>query len=412
MNLEITPKKSEGTERLLAVSVPVEEVIAAEEQAATRYATKVRLPGFRPGKVPAAMVRKRFAEAIRQEAIEALVQGAFKQVVDEQKLRVVGQPHIDNLEFNDGKPLTFELHLEVHPELKLERTTGFRVTRTPRVVNDDSVREQIDQLRDQRAAWSPVTDKPMPGDMVTVNLATADESGAMSDGKEYRVVLGEGQAIPAIEEVIMETAPGETTERKVKWPDDFPDESQRGKTKMVRAAVVDVKRKSLPALDESFAREAGDFDSVDALTKAVRTDLERMAQRETDAEVRQRLVDEIISANPFDVPQVWVQQLIQSYAEAYQIPETEREKFAGEFRSVAERQVRRDLVIETIAEREKLKASEADIDTRVAEVAEKNNSDPGKVYASLQKAGRLAELERSITEDKVYGWLLEKNDVQ
>ncbi|MEP6690340.1 MAG: trigger factor [Gemmatimonadaceae bacterium] len=412
MNLAITPKKSEGTERLLEVSVPVEEVQQAEEQAAHRYATKVRLPGFRPGKVPAAMVRKRFADAIRQEAIEALVQSAFKQVVDEQKLRVVGQPHIDKLQFDEGKPLTFELHLEVHPELKLDRTTGFRVQRTMRVVNDEAVREQIEQLREQRATWTPVSEKPMPGDMVTVNLATSDESGAMGEGKEYRLVLGEGQAIPGIEEVVMETATGETTERPVKWPDDFPDEAQRGKTKKVRATLVDVKRKTLPDVDETFAREAGDFESTEALTAAVRADMEKVAERETESEVRQRLVDEIISANPFDVPQAWVQQLVQAYAESYKIPEGDREKFAGEFRTVAEKQVRRDLVIETIAEREMLKASEADIDKRVAEVAEKRGSEPGQVYASLQKAGRLTELERSITEDKVFAWLLEKNEVQ
>ena len=210
----------------------------------------------------------------------------------------------------------------------------------------------------------------------------------------------------------MEMAPGQTLERPVRWPDDFPDETQRGTTKKVRVTLQDVKRKSVPELDDAFAREVGDFDSLDALRKMVREDLERHAQREADAEVRQRLVDEIIGANPFDVPPSWVNQLVQAYMQAYQIPEEERDRFGAEFRPMAERQVRRDLVIDTIAEREGLTASESDIDRHVAEVAEKRNADPGKVYASLQKAGRLREIERSLTEDKVFAWLMEKNTVE
>ncbi len=243
-------------------------------------------------------------------------------------------------------------------------------------------------------------------------LATTDDTGALPEGKEYRIVVGSGQAIPAIEELIMSTDAGATQEGPVKWPEDFPDEAQRGKTKTVRVQVVDVKRKELPALDDAFAREVGDFDSLDALRTAVRADLATHTTREADAEVRQKLIDEIVSANPFEVPVSWVNDLVRAYAEMYQIPEEEKQKFAGEFRPVAERQVRRDLVIETIATREKLAASESDIDARVADVAAKRGAEPGAIYASLQKAGRIKEIERSITEDKVFAWLLEHNEIQ
>lgn len=412
MDIEITPTKSEGVERLLRISVPADTVRKAEDTAARRYATQARLPGFRPGKAPAAMVKKKFAEAIRQEAIEALVQDAYKEVVEREQYRLASQPHIHDLKFAEGEPLTFELHLEVRPDIDLSRTQGFRVTRRDTAVTDDAVVEQIDQLRDQRATWSPVEDRPAPGDQVTVELATADESGEIPAGKEYRLELGGGQAIPAVEEVIMEAKPGETIERPVRWPDDFPDEAQRGKTKTVRVHLKDVKRKTLPALDDAFAREVGDFDSLDALRTAVRTDLEGHTEREAESEVRQKLLDEIIGANPFEVPPSWVNQLVDAYAQAYQIPDEEKERFAGEFRTMAERQVRRDLVIDTIAEREGLTATEADVDARVAEVAEKRNADAGQVYAAMQKAGRLREIERSITEDKVFGWLKERNTIE
>ncbi len=412
MELEITTKKSDGVARHLEVRVPAETVADAEDKAARRYATKLRLPGFRPGKAPAAMIRKRFGPAIREEALNSLLNEAYKEVLEREKIQPAGQPRVEHVHFDEGQPLTFELHVEVRPEIVLARTTGFRVQRNRRPVSDEQVRDQIEHLRDQRATWTPVEEKPLPADLVTVQLATADESGAMPEAKQYQIVLGAGQAIPGIEEVIMEGTPGQTVERPVKWPDDFPDESQRGKTKAVRVTLVDVKRKQLPELDDAFAREVGDFDSLEGLQKTVREDLERHAERDADADVRQKLVDDIISANPFDVPKSWVDQMVEAYIEAYQVPEEERDRFRGEFRAVAERQVRRDLVIETIAGKQSLRASESDIDARVAEVAERRNADPGQVYASLQKAGRIRELERSITEDKVFGWLMEQNIVE
>jgi trigger factor len=412
MNIEITTKKSDGVARHLEVKVPLETVADAEDKAARRYASKLRLPGFRPGKAPAAIIRKRFGPAIREEALNSLLNEAYKEVLEREKIQPAGQPRVEHVHFDEGQPLTFELHVEVRPEIVLQRTTGFRVQRNRRAVSDEQVRDQIEHLRDQRATWTPVEEKPLPGDLVSVELATADEAGAMPEPKQYQIVLGAGQAIAGVEEVIMELAPGQTVERPVKWPDDFPDETERGKMKAVRVKLVDVKRKQLPELDDAFAREVGDFDSLDALNKTVREDLDRHADRDADAEVRQRLVDDIISANPFDVPRTWVDQMVEAYIEAYQVPENERDRFRSEFRAVAERQVRRDLVIDTIADKQGLRAKESDIDARVAEVAERRSADPGQVYASLQKAGRIRELERSITEDKVFGWLMEQNIVE
>jgi trigger factor len=412
MNISVTPKRSEGLERVLEVTVPAEELRGAEARAAKKYAGQARLPGFRPGKAPAAMVQKRFAGPIRQEAIEALLQDAYQAVLAQEKLTPASQPRVEHLHVHDGEPLTFELHLEVRPEIELPRTQGFRVTREVQPVTEEQAREQIEHLREQRATWTPLTDKPLPGDMVTVTLATSSDDGDLLAGKEYRIVLGGGQAIPGVEELIMEAAPGETVERPVRWPDDFPDEEQRGKTKTVRVALGDVKRKTLPELDDAFAREVGDFETLDALKAAVRDDLVKHVEREADAQTRNKLLEDLMGANPFDVPSSWVDRYVDAYVSSYGVPEEEQEKFRTEFRPAAERQVRRDLIIETLAEREGLKATEADIDERVADVAQKRNSDPGQVYASLQKSGRLRELETSITEDKVFDWLMERNEVE
>ena len=412
MDIQITTKKSEGVERLLEVSVPLATVAAEEEKTARRYATSVRLPGFRPGKAPPAMVRKRFKDAIRQQVLETLVQEAFKEVMEREKLDVAAQPHVHDVKFDEGQPLTFELHLEVRPKLELTRTEGFRIARTEPAVADDAVAQQIETLRDQKATWAPVEEKPREGDMVKVLLATPETAGGeMPEGSPYNIVLGGGQAIPGVEELFMELAPGETKERVVKWPDDFPDEAQKGQTKNVRVTLQEVKRKTSPALDDAFAREVGDFDSIDALTAAVRTDLEEHARRDADAQVRQQIIDEITQANPFDVPPSWVNRMIGAYMEAYKIPEEQRQAFGNEFAAVAERQVRRDMIIDAIADKEQLAATEKDVDDRVATVAAQRGTDPGQVYSSLQKAGRLPEIERSITEEKVFEWLIARNEI-
>jgi trigger factor len=411
MTITITPTESAGVSRRMQISVPADTVASYEEKAARKYATQARIPGFRPGKAPTAMVRKRYANEVRQEAIELAMNDAFREAVEREGLKLAAQPHVHDLKAEPGQPLEFELHCEVRPELTLEKLDGFTVTRRDSAVTDDLIDEQIEKIREQKADWAPVEDKPAPGDMVTVMLATADADGSLPEGKEYRLVLGGGQAIAGIEELIMETPPGGTTERQVRWPDDFPDESQRGATKLVRVLLTDVKRKSLPALDDAFAREIGDFDTVQILRDAVRADMGEHAKREADAEVRGQLIDRIVEANPFDVPKAWVMQLVDGYMQMYGVPDAEKQRFAQEFIPMAERQVRRDLIVDTVAERESLTASASAVDARIEELAKARNVDPGQVYAQLQKSGRLQEIERELTEDRVFGWLLEKNPV-
>lgn len=412
MSIQITATKAEGAERRLQVAVPAARVADARNKAAARVAKQVRVPGFRPGKAPAAMVKKQFAQAIDQEAVDLLLREAFEAVLEQEKLDLATQPHAHDVKFGDDESLSFELHCEVRPTIELAKLEGFRVMRPKSDVTDDMVQEQLDRLLEQRATWTPVEGKPSEGDLVTVTLATAEDDGTIPEGREYRLVMGAGQAIAGIEELVLSMSIGETKEQPVKWPEDFPDEAQRGKTKPVRATLSEIKKKSVPALDDAFAAEMGDFASLDALKETIRKDVGDNLVREADAAARTQLLDEIVTANPFDLPPSWVKQMIQAYAEAYRIPQEEILKFADEIKGMAERQVRRDLIIDTLAEKHSLVATEADVDAKVAEMAEKRGEDAGKTYAALQKAGRLRELERGITEERVFAWLLERNTIE
>ena len=173
MKIEFTPRASEGVERHIQVSVPAEAVKDAEDKAARRYASTVRLPGFRPGKAPATVVRKKFGEAIRQEALESIVREAYEEFVEKESIKVAAQPHVHDLKFEEGKPLTFELHLEVRPTVELARTHGFKIQKPPVEVTEEQLNQQLEQIRDEKATWTPVEEKPKPGDMVNVQIATA-----------------------------------------------------------------------------------------------------------------------------------------------------------------------------------------------------------------------------------------------
>jgi len=411
---EILVKKTkvEPGEASLEVSIPPESVKAAEDRATKFYQARARLPGFRQGKAPAAVVKKKFADDIRQETLRELVQESWRVAQKQEELKPIADPHIHNLKWEDGAPVTFEFHVELKPELKLQRLGGFRLTRTVPAVTAAQVDTQIDALREQRAPWTPVAgEQPKPKDLVDVIIATR-EHGEEKDPQPYQFVLGEGRAIPDVEQRIMSLTPGESVEATVRFPDDFAEEAKRGQTRDVKITLREVKRQELPALDDAFARETGDFESVDALRTAVTADLTKEAGREADAKVRGDLVQQIIEANNVVAPRPLVERVLGMYAQAYEVPEERWPQFAKEFQTVAESQVKRDLVLDHVVESQNLRATEAELDERIQQLAERRGMKAAELYASLEKAKRLRDVARSITEEKVFAYLLSQSTVE
>jgi trigger factor len=410
---EITVEKTaeDSASKSLRVTVPVDRVREAEAKALKYYVQRARLPGFRPGKAPAAVVRKRFGDAIRQSVLEEVIRESWETARASESLKPITDPSIRNLKFEDGSPIEFDLLVEVRPELTLERTGGFRVERRVAPVADAAVEEQLARVQEQKAAWIPVEGaKPSPGQMVRVEVAPIDEAGAGA-AQPYDLVLGQNQAIPDLEERIMSLLPGEQTDAEVKFPEDHPDESRRGQSRRVRVTLHDVKRQDLPLLDDAFAREVGDFETLDALRAAIRQDLEQEAAREADAQVRQALVQQVVEANNVQAPESLVHRLMHGYAEMYRVPQEQLEQFEQQFHQVAEAQVRRDLVLDAVVEANALRATEAELDARVAELAASRGVPAGQLYGNLQKANRLPELERGITEEKAFAWLLQQSTI-
>jgi trigger factor len=410
-DISIVKTKEDVASKSLQVTVPVDRILQVENKAVRQYSERARLPGFRQGKAPEAVVRRRFGEAIRQTVLEQLIRESWDAAKKAEDLKPIAEPHIHDLKFEEGKPLEFEFHVEVRPDVQLARTGGFTVRREVKPVTDQDVEERLRDVQERKASWLPVDgQKPAPGQLVRVEVAPfdGDTPGA---AQPYTMVLGEGRALPDVEERVMSLLPGETVDAEVRFPDDHPDESKRGQSRKVRITLHEVKRQELPPLNDDFAREVGDFETLDALRAAIRKDLEQDARAAADSAARQELLQQIYAANNVPAPASLVTRLIQGYMQAYQIPAEQFETFAAEFRPVAEQQVRRELVLDAVVEAEKLAATEAELDERVAALAAGRQVSPGQLYAQLEKNGRLRELERSITEEKAFAWLLQQSNV-
>ncbi len=411
---QITVEKTaeDSASKSLRVTVPVDRVREAEARALKYYAQRARLPGFRPGKAPDTVVRKRFGDAIRQTVLEEVIRESWETAKTNESLKPITDPAIRNLKFEEGSPIEFELHVEVRPELKLDRVGGFRIERRETAVLDSAVDEQLARIQEQKAAWIPVEGvKPSPGQMVRVEVATI-ENGTASPAQPHNLVLGENQTIPELEEQIMSLLPGETKDAEVRFPEDHPDETRRGQTRHLRITLHEVKRQELPPLDDALAREVGDFESLEALRAAVRLDLEREAAREADAEVRRSLIAQVVEANNIQAPESLVHRLMHGYADMYKVPEEQLPAFEQQFHQIAEEQVKRDLALDALVDAHGLRATEADLDERINTMAGARGVPAGEIYASLEKSKRLTELERAITEEKAFDFLLRQSTVE
>lgn len=398
--------------KTVEVTVPVERLADAERRAVREYARQIRLPGFRKGHAPEAVVRKKFDQEIKRWILEDSLRQGWELVLKEAQLKPTADPHIRKVTFEPEQPLTFEILVEIRPELALATVGGFAISRPAVAVTEEMVEEQLDRLREQKATWTPLEGvQPAPGHLVSVSVTTIEAGKEPVDGAPYSLVIGQGQAIPELEEMVLTLKPGETTEGDVRFPEDHPDATRRGQSRRIRVTLHEVKSQLLPPLDDAFAREVGEFESAAALTAQVREDVAAEATRNAEQAVREQLVQKIVEANNVPAPENLVHRLLHAYAEGYQIPKEQFETFAQSFHPIAESQVRRELVLDAIATAQNLHATEQDLDARVAELAGARGVEPGKLYASLQQANRLGELERSLTEEKTFSWLLSQSTV-
>jgi len=423
-DLKIAVLDAGSWSRRLTVTVPADRVQRTRTVITQKIARQARQPGFRQGKIPLRVIEQRYGSSIDQETVDQAIKDAYREALESEGITPISQGRIDRVQYDRGTELTFEVEMEIRPEIELTALSGFTVSRPPVTVEEGDVDSVLERLRDERASWEPIEEgrRPDYGDRSLIEIVALDrEAGTEEEPRPYRIVVGEGQAIPDVEAAVMTLATGETGEFGVAFPEDFPDETRRGQAQQLRISLREAERKVLPSMDDSFAASLGEFESVQALRERILEDLTEDARQRAEADVRRQLIDQVIEANPFAAPVSMVERYLDLMVgedpddpkPTIRSPE-DQERFGQvreSLRPQAEWGLKRTLIIERLAEQEGLRASQDEIDGRVDILATRHQRSPSEVWIELEKSGQLEALEREITEEKVFDFLKSQNTV-
>lgn len=426
--LRVDVQEPASWSRRLSITVPSERVRRVRQSVASKIAGTVRMPGFRKGKTPASIVERQFGPHIEQETLDRVIQDAYREALSSSGLNPITQGQVENVHYHgDGGDVHFDVAFEVQPTVELTTLEGFEVERPADTVTDQDITDLLERLRGERATLHPLEDGARPGygDLVVVEITDLDDPEAQDEspeGRQFRFELGEGQAIPDIEQAIMTLAVGEEGEFPVTYPEDFADEAQRGQQQRLRIKLVEGRRKELPELDDEFAKGLGDFETLDALRERVRGDMQNDAKTRADSAVRDALLQQVVEANAFDVPDSMVDRYVEFMTGDVPDKEGRRRQRSPEdeerfsqlralVRPQAETALKRMMVVEHLAEREGLRATADDVDARVEKLAEQNGRTPSDVWVELERTGQMQALESEIMEEKVFEYLSTRNTI-
>lgn len=410
-DLQVTVESPGSWARKLSIRVPADRLEREKQDAARRLAQKVRLPGFRKGKVPSHVLEKKFGPAVEQEMLEKVMNSAYREAIQQEGLVPISQAAIENVHYHAGEDLTFDVQFEVRPEIELNRIGGFQVKKQVPEINDDAVSRVIDRLKEEHAVWKPIEDGQslVLGDMANVEITSLDGPNA-NQPKRYQIFLGQDQVRPQIEELIRTMSPGQQNEFTVDLPDG-EDENDL-KPHPIRIHLIDAKRPEYPPVDDDFAKSLGSFDSLADLKEKVQADLEKEATADAERALRHQLTDQILEANPFDVPDAMVNQYLDQMIRPRPNDDPAQiEQMKASVRPQAVHGIRRLMLVDRVADMEGLRATESEIEAKVEELAARFNKPLPEVRAQLQKSGRLGEIEEQITEEKVFEYLKSLSDI-
>jgi trigger factor len=405
------------TQREISVEIPADVVSRETENVIQKYQKMARLPGFRKGKVPATVVRQRFAEDIKTEVVEHLVPRYFRQETEKQGLHPVSQPRVSDLHVHDGQPLTFKAKFEVLPDFDVQGYTEIKVDKPDVNVTDDDVQKALDHLLEQGAAYDPIEGRPLQdGDFAQVafkGTPQGEPEGQPVTMDDVMVEVGGSNTIPEFNENLRGANVGDERTFVVKYADDFSDQRLAGKSFDYWVKVNSIKSKKLPELNDEFAKTLGaDLNNVDDVRKRIRESMEAEKQHQAEHESKDKLVDELLSRNPIEVPESLVEHQIDTRLErglralAQQGMKTEDMRKmdftrlrAGQ-RDAAKREVQVALLLEKIAEKENIEVTEDDVSKEIQILAAQSQQPADALRARLSQDGTIDRIRNRIRTDK------------
>ncbi len=415
----VTSEESNPCQRELSIEIPAEVVKAETDNLVNRYQKLARIPGFRKGKVPASIVRQRFAEEIKGDVVDALVPKYFRDETKKQNLAPVSQPRVTDMHFHEGEPLRFKAVFEVLPDFKVTPYDDIKVTTLDTNVTEEEVETSLKNLRDQHATYTAVEEeRPLAeGDFAVVSFKGTPKD-AESDAKpvevdEIMVEIGGENTIPEFTENLRGAKANEQRTFDVKYADDFADKRLAGKTLTYEVAVKGIKTRTIPELNDEFAKELStDFNTVDDLRTRIRENMKAEREHEAEHQGKDKLVEELVKRNDFPVPESMVNEQIDLRLErglralAAQGMRTEDMKSmdftrlrAGQ-REAALREVKAALILDQIADQEKIDVPEEEMEHELEALATQSKQTLEQVRTRLTENGGLDRIRHRIRNEK------------
>lgn len=409
----------EGCKHELEISIPFEEVDRETGVVAEQFRAKANLKGFRPGKAPASLVRKSYGGEIRQKVLENLVPRFFEARAKEENLNLVGSPDITDVHFHEGEPLRFKATFEVFPEFELGQYKGVEVPYAQPEVSDEDVAKRIEEIRDGKATYANEDPRALAeGDYAVVSLESLSGTDEPIRSDEVQVLIGGAETLAGFNENLTGASPGDEKEFDVTYPEDYGRSELAGKTVRFRVGVKGLRRKELPELNDEFAQDLGDFRTVDELKDAVRKSIEAQRQTEAQREARDKIVDSLVDAHEFPVPNVFVDRQIQNRVEqrlrALAGEGIDPSSFNLDWTKVREaqkdqalREVKASLILGKVAESESIVATNEEVDREVEKIARQDREPVAATRKKLASNGTLDRIASHIQTEKTLAFLFD-----
>jgi trigger factor len=417
------------TRRDLTVEVPSDVVAEAIGHAAAKLGRAAKIPGFRPGKVPAAVIRQRFKPQIMQDVAEHLVAKAVGDALTEKGVEPIATPDIQDLVLEEGKPLTFKASFDVVPEFDPGDLTTIEAAQPAVAIDEEAVTQSLDRLRERHARYEAVeTGVVEAGHTVVVSL---ERQGTDKDGQQgevdthetVNIELGAPSNPPGFDDQMLGMAPGATKSFTITYPADYAVPELAGGTVAYTVTLTEIKTRVVPVLDDEFAKDLGEFDSVDALRARVRQDLEHEAQHAAERQLRQDVLKQLATRVPYAVPGPLVEREIDRRLEDFARRLMEQRvdprqanidwaAFREAQRAPATEAVASAIVLDAIAKRDQIDVTDDDLDAELQRYAEQTGHTLASIKARLQKDGELGRVAAGLRREKAVSQVLSQASIK
>ncbi len=416
----MSPTETSSIRREIAVEIPAEEVTRETESLIQKYQKLARLPGFRRGHVPASIIRQRFAEDLKSDVVEALVPRYFRKETERQGLIPVSQPQVTDLHLREHEPLRFKASFEIMPEIRVEGYKELRAEKTEVAVTEEEVEQTLNGLREQHATFTALEGRTLAdGDFAQVSLDGRPKDG---EGKpvhmdEVLVEIGGKNTMPEFTEHLRGASAGEQRTFEVVYPADSQDQRLAGKTFTYAVSVHSLKQKHLPELNDGFAAELGEFKSLAEVRGRIREGMEAERRHAAEHEAKDKLVAELVKRGEFEVPEALVERQIDLRLErglralaaqgmkAEDLKKMDWNRLRAGQRDQALQEVKASLLLDRIAEEEKIQVSDEEIEREIEALARQSKQTPEAIRARLTREGALDRIRNRIRNEKTLDFL-------